>query len=422
MSMTPTTLQRGLRRTLRQVRDSALILPFYLPSFILAVSWGLLIPVLPLYAKELQVSYGLVGLILAGEAIGMLLGDVPAGVLMRRLGQKRTMVLGTAVAALATAALYWAPGPALIVLLRIVAGFARALFGVARHAYVAGVASVGKRGRTIALFGGLMRVGGFLGPMAGGAIAAASSLRSTFLWFGAANIAAVAAMLLFVQPMRGTKLDGARVAMGGSEGNALLSALRSGYRALLTAGSGQLLAQMIRAGRTAIIPLYAADVLGLDVRAVGLIVSLASAVDMSLFYPAGWIMDHLGRKWAIVPSFVIQTVGMALVPLTGTYLGLLLAACLIGLGNGLSSGTMMTLGADLSPKEGRGEFLGIWRLIGDGGRTGGPIVVGQVADVLALPTAAWAMAAAGACAALVFGLLVPETLKKRPAREVAVET
>lgn len=388
------------------IRQDALILPFYLPSLILAVSWGLLVPVLPLYAKELDASYALVGLVLAGEAIGMLLGDVPAGVLMRHLGQKRAMLLGSACAALATAALFGTASVPLAVLLRILAGFGRAQFGVSRHAYVAGVASVGRRGRAIALFGGLMRIGRFVGPLAGGAVAAGYGLRSTFLLFGVANLAALAAMALFVPST--SQVAAVRTEM---HGNLLLATLRERFRILLAAGVGQLLAQMIRAGRSAIIPLYAADVLGLDVRAIGLIVSLASAVDMSLFYPAGWVMDHLGRKYAIVPSFAIQALGMFLMPLTGSFTGLLLAAMLLGLGNGMGAGSMMTLGADLAPKEARGEFLGLWRLIGDGGQTGGPIIVGQVADLVALPTAAWAMAAAGLCAALVFGLLMPEPLK-----------
>lgn len=60
-------------------------------------------------------------------------------------------------------------------------------------------------------------------------------------------------------------------------------------------------------------------------------------------------MDRLGRKAAIVPSFVVQAVGMALIPLSHSYGGLLAVASLIGLGNGLGSGSMMTLGADLAP-------------------------------------------------------------------------
>jgi MFS family permease len=330
-------------------------------------------------------------------------------VFMRRLGQKETMLVGAAVAALATAALFLAGSVPTAVALRIIAGFSRALFTVSRHAYVAGIASVGRRGRAIALFGGLMRIGSFLGPLAGGVMAASYGLRSTFLVFGAANLAAMAAMAVFV---RASSEERSAPSLRG-HADLLLTTLKERYRVLIASGGGQLLAQMIRAGRSAIIPLYAADVVGLDVTAIGAIVSLSSAVDMSLFYPAGWIMDHLGRKFAIVPSFLIQAVGMFLIPFTTSFGSLLAAAAVIGFGNGLGSGSMMTLGADLAPKHARGEFLGIWRLIGDVGQTGGPILVGQVADLVALPTAAWAIGAAGLCAGLIFWRLVPEPLKAR---------
>ncbi len=193
--------------------------------------------------------------------------------------------------------------------------------------------------------------------------------------------------------------------------------LKARYRVLATAGIGQLLAQMIRNGRSSVLPLYAADVVGLHVNQIGLVVSLASAVDMSLFYPAGWLMDHLGRKYAILPSFLIQALGMFLLPFTHTFGTLLTAAMVIAFGNGIGSGSMMTLGADLAPKESRGEFLGVWRLIGDAGTAGGPLVVGQVADLVALPMAPWALAASGLCAGLVFGLLVPETHRPGRARQ-----
>ncbi|MCB0139017.1 MAG: MFS transporter, partial [Caldilineaceae bacterium] len=62
--------------------------------------------------------------------------------------------------------------------------------------------------------------------------------------------------------------------------------------------------------------LYGADMLGLDVQTIGWIVSISSFVDMSLFYPAGFIMDRFGRKFAYVPCFLIQGIGMALIPFT----------------------------------------------------------------------------------------------------------
>jgi MFS family permease len=393
----------------RSVLNSALVWSFYLPSLILSFSSGMLTPILPLYAKDFDISYGLIGLVLAGDRMGMLLGDIPAGLLLRRLGQKGTMLLGLGCTALSAVALFWARTVPEAVLYRAIGGFGAALYTVSRHAYIASNVTVASRGRAIALFGGIMRVGSFAGPMIGGLVAAAYGLRVPFLLFGGTYGVAVIVVLLAVRAIRpssppaGTALPGSR----------LFSALREQGRTLTFAGIGQIFAQMIRAGRGTIIPLYAADVIGLDVRSIGLIVSLASAVDMTLFYPAGWIMDHLGRKFAIVPSFALQAIGMFFVPFTDSFTGLLLAASLIGFANGFSSGSMMTLGADLSPEHSRGEFLGVWRLIGDVGSTGGPLVVGAVADLVVLPTAAWFMTGAGLIAAAVFALFVPETLKKR---------
>jgi len=170
---------------------------------------------------------------------------------------------------------------------------------------------------------------------------------------------------------------------------------------------------MVRAGRVIIIPLYASDVLGLDIDIIGFIVSISAVLDLSLFYPAGFIMDRFGRKFASVPCFALQGLGMMLVPLAGSATGLILAASIMGVGNGLGSGVMLTLGADLAPPQERGEFLGVWRLIGDIGSSGGPIVVGAVADIFVLPAAALVMAGAGIIAAAILLLKVPETLQKR---------
>jgi MFS family permease len=169
---------------------------------------------------------------------------------------------------------------------------------------------------------------------------------------------------------------------------------------------------MIRAGRTIVVPLYAADVLGLDVQAIGFVESASRAIDLAMFFPAGLVMDRKGRKWAIVPSFLLQAAGMALVPLAGDVSMLVTATCVYGVGNGLGSGSMTTVGADLSPPEARGEFLGIWRLIGDAGASSGPLIVGSVADLLVLPAAILVIAGAGVVAAAVFGLFVPETLRR----------
>lgn len=104
-----------------------------------------------------------------------------------------------------------------------------------------------------------------------------------------------------------------------------------------------------------------------------------------------------------------MAIGIGLVPLADSFVTLSAAGIVIGLGNGLGSGSMMTLGADLAPEGATGEFLGIWRLIGDVGMVVGPLVVGFIASALSLDGSAYALAAAGIAASLTLAFLVQET-------------
>lgn len=408
MSGTQRARLRAAWQRLRQAPSMVLLLALYLPALLVSFGEGMLGPVLPLYARSLDASYGLVGLVSAGAGLGMVLSDVPGGLLVRRLGQKRAMLLGLACSALSTAALFWAGSIYEVVLYRIFTGFGGALFAVARHAYVADAVRTGVRGRAIGLLGGVFRIGHFTGPALGGTIAKMWGLRFPFILVAASLAAALIAVIVFVPTPSRTATAAARKVRPSSLG----AMLRSRLRVLAPAGIGHLFAQMIRAGRGTIIPLYGADVLGLDVQAIGFILSFAAAIDVLFFYPAGWIMDHLGRKWSIVPSFLIQALGMACIPLAGSFAGLLAASAVICLGNGLGSGSMMTLGADLAPPEARGEFLGVWLLIGDAGTSGGPLIIGRVADMVTLPAAALIIAAAGLLSGAIFTFLVPETLPR----------
>ena len=389
-----------------------LLFPIYVPTLILAFGTGMLVPILPLYALSFDISYSLVGLVLASQAIGNLTGDLPAGVLLGKIGQKWSMLVGLGTLTLAMLALSWAQSVPELILYSFTAGVGTSMWNISRHAYMTARIPLHGRGRATATFGGVNRIGTFVGPFVGGMLAVAYGFRAAFSVY--AVFAAVALVIVAISVVRDEKTESQR--RGGLRGhtNHLREVVKANFDVLSTAGIGQLLGQMIRAGRRILVPLFAADVLGLDAKQIGLIVTLSSAVDMSLFPVAGVIMDRYGRKYAYVPCFAIQGLGMALIPFTFSFATLLGATLIMGIGNGLGSGTMLTLGSDLAPKESMGEFLGVWRLIGDSGQTAAPLVVGSVADVLSLTAATFVIAGVGFGAALVLGLFVPETLNRRP--------
>lgn len=368
----------------------------------------MLTPIVPLYARSFEISYALVGLVLAAQGTGNLIGDVPAGIILNNIGHKWSMLIGVSAYGLGVLAMSWAQSVPELVIYGLATGAGNALWNISRHAYMTDLIPLERRGRITATFGGINRIGSFTGPLLGGIVAANYGLRAPFVIFFVVTLFAFVLSALFVNEAT------VRNHRGGVRGHArhLWYIMRT-YAALFsTAGVAQLLAQMIRTGRNTLIPLFAADVVGLNIEAIGLVITLAAAIDMAMFYPAGVIMDRYGRKYASVPSFFLQGVGMALVPLATGFWGLLAATLVIGFGNGIGSGTMLTLGSDLAPKDSMGEFLGVWRLIGDVGQTGAPIAVGGVADLAGLTMSPYVMAGVGLGAAALLAWGVPETLRR----------
>ncbi len=404
--------------TLKTIRHNPLLPALYLPSLLFAFCEGMLIPVLPLFAGELGASYGLIGLVLAASSLGTLLGDVPAGLLLRHWGRKRTLLLGLSCLTLATAALFWAPSIPAVVALRFLAGLGRSLFAITRHVYVADTVSFRKRGRAIALLGGVGRVGRFGGPALGGFVAAAYGLRAPFLLYAGLGVLALLIVAVFAR-MAEPELRQPPAQLR-PHSNRLGQTLKAQYHILASAGAGQILMQFTRTGPRVIIPLHAAAV-GLDIQAIGLILSAFGVIDMTLFYPVGIIMDRWGRKYAIVPSLLLLAGGLALLPWARSFASLAGVAALLGLGNGLGSGSMMTLGADLAPRDAQGEFLGLWRLVGDAGSSSGPLVVGGIADLFRLDMAAWSLSGIGILAVAVFLLLVPDTPRSPQPASVTID-
>jgi MFS family permease len=194
----------------------------------------------------------------------------------------------------------------------------------------------------------------------------------------------------------------------------IVSTLRDHRRVFLTLGIGVVLVSAVRASRQAVIPLWA-DHLMLAPSVASLIYGLAGGIDMLVFYPAGKVMDRRGRAWVAVPSMLIIGLAMTLTPFTHSATTLLLASLLIGFGNGIGSGMIMTLGADYSPVAGRAHFLGLWRLMSDIGSTGGPALLSVVTAALSLATGIWCTGVLGFAAAAVLWYWIPRT-ERHPAR------
>jgi MFS family permease len=176
---------------------------------------------------------------------------------------------------------------------------------------------------------------------------------------------------------------------------------------------------LLRQARQVFLPLWG-DEIGLSVAQIGIVTSMSFFIDAAVFYPIGSVMDRFGRKWAAVPCLATLALGLLLLPLTSGFATFLAVAFLTGVGNGFGAGINMTLGADFAPEVGRGEFLGVWRLLADVGQAGGPAVISLITGMTSLAVAALVSGGIGFAGAAILLAFMPETLKREP-RVVSVE-
>jgi len=388
----------------------SLTLSVYVPTLLFSIGQGAVLPIIPLFALELGASAAAAGFVVGMRGLGLMLFDVPSGVAVSRFGDKGVMVLGTAMVAVVAIGASMSKSAVALAVLMLVMGGGWAFWQLARLAYVSEVVPIEQRGRALSLVGGVYRLGLFLGPILGGFLGKYYGLGSAF--YAQAAMGLAASTLMFIVVRQGS---GAEDLTGHGIGGRLAATVVEHRDVFLTAGCAVIALQVLRQGRQVFLPLWG-DAIGLDVAQIGLVYGISSFVDAGLFYPSGYIMDRWGRKWASVPSLLTLAIGLLILPATTEVYGYALVAMLTGIGNGFGAGIVQVLGADFAPAAKRGEFLGVWRLIGDVGNAGGPFAVSFVVGVASLGLASVCTGTLGLAGALFMWLLVPETLVRGRAR------
>ncbi len=166
----------------------------------------------------------------------------------------------------------------------------------------------------------------------------------------------------------------------------------------------------VRSARQVVLPLWGVSI-GLDAQTIALVVGISGAIDFALFYASGQVMDRFGRLWAALPAMVLMGSGFLALAFTHDLsqaaMWFALFAAVLGVGNGLSSGILLTLGADVAPQDDPAAFLGSWRTLTDAGGAIAPLLVSAVAAAVSLSVATGVIGAIGLAGAAGFIRWVP---------------
>jgi MFS family permease len=299
--------------------------------------------------------------------------NLVAGQLAERVGRKRLLVLGWALALPVPLMIGLAPSWGWIVAANLLLGANQGLAWSMTVFMKIDLAGPARRGLAL----GLNESAGYLGvavtAFATGALASSFAPR-TLVWAGAAVLAGagLAASLLFVRDTGAHVQREQDIYAGGPPSRSVL-------RACSQAGFVNNLNDALAWG---LAPLYLAAN-GATVAEIGVVAGVYPGVWGAAQLGTGWLSDHAGRKPLITLGMLVQAGALVLlVAGDGAFAVALPAAVLLGLGTALVYPTLIAAVSDSVPALDRARAVGRYRFWRDSGFVAGALVAGLVADAL----------------------------------------
>jgi MFS family permease len=388
----------------------------YIPSLAMSFGQGMVIPAIPVFASEFNISVGLAAQVVTAYAIGRVVSLVPAGIMIDRMGSRFAMVLGPLMVAAGVGAIVVTPVFWVILAAQFVVGMGDSLWMLAREVTGINLVKPSQRGRVMSGFMGVTSAGMSLGPVVGGLILEEVGLRTVFVAY-----AAIASAVLLGSVM--SRHSAARAPRPSHVKTSpfkfgrlseIERALRPTYIALVAATFAMMLYRMVL---QSMMPLYMDSQLGYSPVQVGSIFGISTIFIFAMIIPAGFITDKIGRKWATVPSTIIPALAFFAIPFANSMLELSIIASVLGMANGLSLGSVATSTFDVVPEHARARFQALRRVVGEMGGVAGPFFGGIIANAYNPGMTFLIFAPFILVPGLLLAIVAKETLVKNPPSE-----
>ena len=354
----------------------------FVTVFIDLVGFGIVIPVLPLYAERFGASPLVIGLLLGVYSFMQFLCAPLLGKLSDRVGRRPVLLLSIIGTSLGFFLMGWAHTLWLLFIARIIDGVTGGNISTAA-AYIADVTPSEGRSRGMGLIGAAFGLGFIFGPAIGGLLSHFSLAAPFFFAAALAAGNALAVYRLLPESLPADRRHQARKHTSitdifkGSERWSLAAVMATYF--LTTVGFSLL---------TATYPLFTERRFGYGAIQNGYIFAgqgiLSAAIQGGLL---GWLLRVFSDKGLVVAGTVILAVGMAALPMGATVIALLIATAGIAIGHGLVAAPLNGLASKKVDGAAQGRVLGVMQSAASLARIIGPVLGGWLLghDASSLP-------------------------------------
>jgi MFS transporter, DHA1 family, tetracycline resistance protein len=335
--------------------------------FIDLIGFGMIIPILPLYAQRFQATEWQIGILLASYSFMQFLASPVLGWLSDRYGRKPVLLcslLGSAAGYLLMAN---ATSLGILFAARILAGIAGASVGTA-SAYIADITPSQDRSKRIGLIGAAFGIGFVLGPAIGGILSHFSVIAP--FWF-AAVLSGLNAFLMWIvlpEPERHTaQQKSPLIDTFEQAGSWRLGVITVTYF-IAIAGFAIV---------TVIYPQVSYRRFELNQSQISYIFVMMGLIGAAIQGGGiGRLAKRFGDATLAIVGFALMAVSMMLMPFANSVPIFLLFSVGLAIGNSLSQPTVNAMASKGASAALQGRVLGVVQSAGSLGRVFGPVIAG----------------------------------------------
>src|SRR4051794_5232479 len=355
----------------RMARQRSPLFTLLLTVFIDLVGFGIVIPILPLYAEHFHASPIAIGW-LTGIYSGMQIIFTPIlGKLSDRFGRRPVLFISIVGTAIGFALMGMAHSMTLLFAGRIIAGITGGNIAIPQ-AYIADVTTPEKRSRAMGMIGAAFGLGFTFGPLIGGLM---SRISYGAPFFFSAGLAAINAALIYLllpeslsREQRARRHEKASIAeVFRHQRGAMFGVVLATYFFLVVGFSIM----------TTLFALFTEKRFGYDAQANGYMFGFVGIVSVIV---QGGLIGRLIKIFGEVAlartGMVLTTISLALLPLCNGLASLLLVSAGLSAGSGFASPPLSGLASQMVESNWQGRALGLLQSAGSIARLLGPLLGG----------------------------------------------
>ncbi|KZF12861.1 arabinose ABC transporter permease [Rhodococcus sp. EPR-157] len=351
-------------------------------SFVIALGFGIVSPVLPQFATEFGVGVFAASAVISTFAMMRLLFAPASGSLVQKLGERPVYLSGLLIVALSTGACAFAQTYWQLLVFRGLGGIGSTMFSVSALGLLIRMSPNHSRGRVSGLYATSFLLGSIGGPLLGGAVVGLG-LRAPFIIYAVALVIAAAVVFFSLGDMKELETS--------KDSSIPVSTLRSAlrvpaYRAALA--SNLATGWVVFGVRVALIPLFVIAMLERSAAVAAVSLAVFAVGNALVLTTSGRLSDTRGRKPFVVSGLVVSGVFTAAIGLTEDVVLFMIFSFLAGVGSGLMTPAQQATIADVIGSKARGgPVLSTFQMSADVGAILGPVIAGAIVEAYSYGTA-----------------------------------